>query len=146
MEEDRCRDVVGHIPRHEVRPARGLAEVHVEDIVLDDRHALVARVPFAQEHREIAVDFYRDHAFRPRNELLRERAAPRPDFHHGVVLRDREDVRDTAENARIRQEVLAEPLPRLGITQGWFTVGSWLVRGWFVVGSRLIYERNTTSA
>src|ERR1039458_7517377 len=30
VEEDRCRDVIGHIPRHEVRSSRALAHVHVE--------------------------------------------------------------------------------------------------------------------
>jgi hypothetical protein len=115
VEQDRRRDVVGYVPRHEIRLPRGLAEVHVQHVAREDRHPLVAGVPLAQPLRQLAVDLDRHDAPGSRDELFRERATAGPDLHHGVAAGDRERVGDPAQDARVRQEVLAEPFPRRGV-------------------------------
>ena len=104
LDDERRRDVVREV-RDELR--RVLRELELKRVAEDD---VDVRRDVAKRRLEVAVDLDRVDVADALGEIAREDSFARADLEHDVFWRELGEALDDAEDVRVGEEVLAEPL------------------------------------
>ena len=113
--DNRCRNIIGKI-RHNLDGSSpifvlyDLIQIHLEDILVDDRYIIVCRKGVLQNRDQILVNFHRTHTPRSIRKILRQRTDTGANLQHRILVRQLCSRDNIAHDIFINQKVLSQLL------------------------------------